>query len=396
MHIVMVGPFGLRRKGTMRARALPLARALAGRGHRVTVLLPPWDSPQDAGCTWQDAGVRVENIRLPSRFSMAGHLEITRRLVQRVFELDPDVVHAFKPKAYAGLVAAVVWGLRCVGWARPRLVVDTDDWEGPGGWNEIGSYSWSQRRFFAWQERWGLTHCDAVTVASRALQTLVWGLGVAPEAVHYLPNGIDAAQVRLQVAVEPVERPSGVAGPTVLLYTRFVEFRVERLVNIWQRVAQAVPTARLVVLGRGLQGEEQRFLRLVAKQGLQERVCYLGWPGASIVPGLLAAADLAIFPFDDTLINRTKCSARLVELMAAGVPVVADDVGQNREYIEDGCSGRLVPSGDVDAFARAVIELLTDGERRRGMGKAAAARIASRFTWERLVPSVEQAYRGAG
>lgn len=44
----MLGTFGLRPKGTMSARALPLAQELAGRGWRVRLALPPWDSPADA------------------------------------------------------------------------------------------------------------------------------------------------------------------------------------------------------------------------------------------------------------------------------------------------------------------------------------------------------------
>jgi hypothetical protein len=62
MRVVMVGPFGLRRKGTMNARALPVARAVAARGHAVTVLIPPWDSPSEAGRTWEEYGVRVVNV----------------------------------------------------------------------------------------------------------------------------------------------------------------------------------------------------------------------------------------------------------------------------------------------------------------------------------------------
>jgi len=41
----MIGPFGLRQKGTSRARLVPLAGALADRGHQIKVVLPPWDSP---------------------------------------------------------------------------------------------------------------------------------------------------------------------------------------------------------------------------------------------------------------------------------------------------------------------------------------------------------------
>ena len=65
MRVVMVGPFGLRPRGTMTVRALPMARALAERGHRITVLLPPWQNREDAGRSWKEGDVLVENIRLP-------------------------------------------------------------------------------------------------------------------------------------------------------------------------------------------------------------------------------------------------------------------------------------------------------------------------------------------
>ena len=59
MKIVFIGPFGLQPKGTMSVRALPLAKALVNRGHKVTVLIPPWDDPDRAGQTWEDNGVQI-------------------------------------------------------------------------------------------------------------------------------------------------------------------------------------------------------------------------------------------------------------------------------------------------------------------------------------------------
>ncbi|MBS1251107.1 MAG: N-acetyl-alpha-D-glucosaminyl L-malate synthase [Anaerolineales bacterium] len=421
MRIVMVGPFGLRGKGTMSARALPLARALVKRGHETTLLIPPWDSPEDAGRRWTDAGVNVINIHLPPAIPVLNHLLITRRLVEQALKLQPDVVHAFKPKAYAGLTAGALWWLRRLGltagalwwlrrlgltagalwWLRRlgqtdiRLVIDTDDWEGPGGWNEIGGYTPAQRSFFTWQERWGLTHCDAVTVASRALQTLVWGLGVEPERVFYAPNGAEKAEVwpsdEARTSPEPTDAGAR-TGDTVLLYTRFVEFEAERLVAIWQRVVEAVPTARLVVAGQGLRGEERSLTRLAEGANIEGSIVCLGWPGRAAMPGVFAAANVAIMPFDDTLVNRTKCTMKLVELMAAGLPVVTEAVGQNRAYIEAGISGVLVEPGDVDAFARAVIALLRNPDEGHRLGAAARCRIAEHFTWERLVVRIEEAY----
>jgi glycosyltransferase involved in cell wall biosynthesis len=393
MRIVMVGHFGLRRKGTMHARALPLARALIAKGHRVSVVVPPWDSPQDAGRRWTDRGVEVINIHLPAVDRPLAHLAITARLVRLSLSLRPDVVHTFKPKAYAGLTAAALWSMGQVGLRSIPTVVDTDDWEGPGGWNDVEPYTAAQRAFFTWQERWGLAHCGAVTVASRALETLVWAMGVEPDRVFYAPNGVALNDIPAQAAGGVSENAN---GARVLLYTRFVEFEVERLVAIWQAVVRATPAARLIVVGQGLRGEERSLLQLARSAGVEETVAYLGWPGRHVMPGVFAAADLAILPFDDTLVNRTKGTAKLAELLAAGLPVVADAVGQNREFIEHQITGFLVPPGEVDAFGGAVVSLLDDGPRRRAMGAAARDRALQHFTWGTIAEIVERAYTRAG
>ena len=131
-NIVFIGPFALRPKATMSIRAVPLAKGLVARGHRVTVLIPPWDDPERAGQTWAEDGVQVVNVPLPQgvfRLPLLFHLVLTRALVAWALQLQPDVVHFFKPKAYAGLAHWVLWWLRRSGRHVIRLVVDTDDWE---------------------------------------------------------------------------------------------------------------------------------------------------------------------------------------------------------------------------------------------------------------------------
>jgi len=400
MRIALIGPFGLRPKGTMAARALPLAQALAARGHAVTLILPPWNWPEDAGRTWEEGGVLIQNVALPPRLPLAGHALLTARLVRRALAWQPDVIHCFKPKAYAGLAAWTIYGLRRLGRTQARLVVDSDDWEGRGGWNEVEAYSGAQKRFFAWQERWGLTHCDAVTVASRALETLAWSLGVPPDRLFYVPNGFSAGagdEGRLgQASGQRAREALGLGdGPVLLLYTRFVEFRPDRPIQVLKRVVAAVPTARLLVVGQGLRGEEAHLLQAAQAAGVQDHVIYAGWLTGKALAAAFAAADLALYPYDDTLLNRTKCSAKLIDLMAAGVPVIADAVGQNVEYIVSGQSGVLVPPGDIEAMAAAAVELLCAPPNvRAALGQAAAQRVRQVFAWERLALEVERAYGG--
>ena len=393
MKIVFIGPFAMQPKRTMAVRALPLAKALAARGHEVHLLLPPWDHPQDAGKEWVEESVHVRNVSLPLSLPLIYHLVLTWRLLRTALRYSPDVVHCFKPKSYAGLVAWTIWQLKRLHLIGVHLVVDADDWEGTGGWNEIEHYSRWQKRFFAWQERWGLLHCDALTVASRALETIIWSLGVPPTKVHYLPNGWWPSEGTPGAdEVTKLRQKHGLCDPVALLYTRFFEFSTERALAIMQGVLSEVPETHWLIVGQGLFGEEKRLLALARERGIAERIVYAGWVAPSQLPAYFALARVAIYPFDDTLINRTKCAVKLIDLLAAGVPVVADKVGQNSEYIRDGVSGFLIPPGDTKAFVAATVHLLRDANLASQFAQAAQQHIHSSFNWQRLAEIAEHAY----
>jgi hypothetical protein len=185
MNVVMIGPFAFRPKGTMSVRAFFMARALVKRGHRATILLPPYDNLADSGRSWEQDGVQLENMDL-RRNDTWHQLVVPGRMARRAVQLDPDVIHLFKPIGYSGLAGVY---LRLI--SRRSLVLDTDDWEGAGGWSDVNPYPSLWKRFFNWQEKWLVRHADAVTVVSRTLQTQVWGFGVDPALVVYLPNGPD-------------------------------------------------------------------------------------------------------------------------------------------------------------------------------------------------------------
>ncbi len=395
MKIVFIGPFGLQPKGTMSVRALPLARALVQRGHAVTILIPPWDDPARAGRVWADAGVQVVNVPLPAPIPLFFHIWLTRTLVAQAVALRPDVIHFFKPKAFAGLAHVALWALRQLAGDRlpVRLVLDADDWE--QAWNAVLPYQPWQKKFFAWQEQWGLRHADAVTVASRQLSTLAEQVRGQP-SIFYAPNGgqpaLQAPATAAQIEAARQTWQLG-PGPVVLLYSRLAEFGLERIVSLVRRVAQHVPAARWLVVGQGLHGEHTRLADLLRQAGQSDRVIFTGWLPAENLPAMFAVAGVAAFPYDNTLLNRTKCSVKLIDLLGAGVPVVADAVGQNCEYIESGVSGVLVQPEDDAAFGVAIIALLQSPEQRRQLGQAAALQIKTNFDWLHLAAEVERAYR---
>lgn len=379
MRIALVAPFGLRAKGTARARALPLGRALARRGHAVALFVPPYDSPEDAGRRWTDGGVEVINLALPAlgRGGAAWHLRLGWRLALAVRRWRPDVAHVFKPKGPSGLAGML---LRLTG---GRVVMDADDWEGPGGWNDDPrtGYSAAQRRFFAWQERYGLSHAHAWTVASRCLRDRAIGFGAATERIWILHNGIERDILDAMGRAPRAPHPA-----SVILYTRFAGVRPEDVVDIWARVRARRPDATLTALGRGVGGEEAA---LVDVPGVTVR----GWVEPAELPAALAAAAVAVVPWADTPSNRARHSAKVLELMAAGLPMVAYAVGELPATV--GETALLVPPGDPEAFADAVVALLADPPRAAALGAAARARAAALFDWDVLAASALAAY-GAG
>src|SRR4051812_2198996 len=117
----MIGTFGMRPKSTMSRRALPLARALVERGHAVSIIVPPWDYPPDAGRRTVVAGVRIVNLPLPPRRCGAWYLLLSAALTRAALAFKPDVIHAFKPKGFSGMALAALLPMKAAGVVRARL-----------------------------------------------------------------------------------------------------------------------------------------------------------------------------------------------------------------------------------------------------------------------------------
>ncbi len=393
MKIVMVAPFGLKPKGTVRVRALPLAQALVQRGHEVVILVPPWDDRAAAGQSIEVGGVRVRQLPLP-RHAALDLPSLTLRLLRAALDERPDLLHVFKPKALSGFVGLGWWLMQRLPLPRAPLIMDSDDWEGAGGWNDIAPYSLPQKWLFGWQEQWGLRHADGVTVASRTLESIVLSLGVPQARVAYLPNGpgdgwpapdpTEVARLREQLGLGD--------APVALLFTRFFEFDEVQLARRWARIVREMGEARLLVVGKGLYGEEVSFRAALAAEGVGASVVEVGWLPFEALPAHFAVVQVALYPMRDSLLNRTKCPVKLADTMQVGLPVVGEAVGQVAEYLAANEGGILVPPGDDDAFVAATLCLLRDADLAHAMGQAGQARLATHFAWPHEAARAEALY----
>jgi glycosyltransferase involved in cell wall biosynthesis len=158
----------------------------------------------------------------------------------------------------------------------------------------------------------------------------------------------------------------------------------EELVDAASRIVPAFPNVVFLLAGRD-SGTMEATRARVRERGIGGSVRFVG--SRTDVPDLLRASDFFVHP------SRTEgFSNAILEAMAAGLPVVACDVGGNPEAVVDGETGRMVPSRDAAAFASAIAELLADPEKRKAMGEAGRHRAAERFSLDRMVGEMESLY----
>jgi glycosyltransferase involved in cell wall biosynthesis len=391
MKIVFLAPFGIRPKGTVIARMLPLAAELQKLGHTVTIVAPPYTNPEDSGITGIVRGVRLVNITLPNAGKVLGALPMAWRMFCTALAEKPDLVHLFKPKGYGGLAAMLLILLRSLGFRMPPLFLDTDDWEGKGGMNELNGYSASEKYLYALQEQWLPQRMSGMTVASRMLGNLALGMGLDRERLLYLPNCVDdqplgnGLRVREKLGIQP-------HAPVVLLYTRFFEFSQEKLQAVFSGIYRRVPGVRFLIVGKGRNNEEEQLVVASLEQGFNDALVLAGWIEPTELPDYLAAGDVAIYPFADTQVNRAKCPAKLTELLRAGLPVIADRVGQIPEYVALELHGLLCAPDNRDEMAAKCADLLHDGGLRKRVSLVGRTFILDTYNWRGYVDLLNDFY----
>jgi glycosyltransferase involved in cell wall biosynthesis len=148
-------------------------------------------------------------------------------------------------------------------------------------------------------------------------------------------------------------------------------------------VASSVRDVAFLVVGSGEQRLELE--RIATDAGIQDRVFFSRGQGRVI--DYLARMSIGCL----TSLSEGFSNA-ILEYMAVGLPVVATDVGGNREAIVDGQTGYLVRDRTPEAFAQPLLRLLRNEDERREMGSKAFARCAEHFELGRTIVRLEQYY----
>ncbi len=234
-----------------------------------------------------------------------------------------------------------------------------------------------------------LSHLADLAVAnSEAGSEYLLQRGIKPERARVIYNGLNLNHLTANPeAVERVRQSLGVPqnGKVVGVIARlFPQKRHDIFLQAAAHVIKTAPDTRFAIVGGGpLRSELERLSQAL---GLDSQVVFFG-EQQDIGP-FISASDIAALSSESE-----GCSNSLLEAMALGKPVVATDVGGNREVVSHGETGILVPSGNAEALAEAIITLLLNPSLVQDMGRRGSERVLSIFSLEVMVRQYESLYQ---
>ncbi|MCA1614634.1 MAG: glycosyltransferase family 4 protein [Acidobacteria bacterium] len=345
-----------------------LARGLRGRGHELFVALA-----EGSPLRWRLSFLPEANVfTLPLRNAL--DLPGALRLSRLAREKEIDIVHAHVARDYTLASFAARRN------ARARLVITR---------HVLFPLSRAHRL--------ALSNVSRVIAVSGAVARALRGQKIfEDEKIRVVENGVDLT--RFEQAREKF-RKEGRAGDGAPLRVGIVGevSPVKGHVEFLHAAAQVAEVfgggVEFFVVGDDLSrggAYRERVSGVVEEWKLSGRVRFLGRLDEDELPRLLASLDL--------LVSASRSEAfglAMVEALACGVPVVATATEGAREVVEDGADGLLVPVGDVNALAAAVVSLLRDEARRRAFGERAVEAASARFDIARTVEATERVYAEA-
>lgn len=322
--------------------------------------------------------VSREGVRFVSLHKPPGHgLRIYGALLQLLREVRPDIVHT---RNLAALECQLpVWMAGVPVRIHGEHGRDADD---PDGLRK--RYQWIRRVYSPFVQQY-------VALSADLEGYLRQRVGIRESRITRICNGVDLSRFQLPegAAAQVPGHPFTAAGLFVVgTVGRMQTVKAQPLLA--QAFVQALAMAphlrerlRLVMVGDGA-------LRAVAQAVLDDaKVAHLAWlPGErQDVPQVMHSLDCFALPSLAEGISNT-----ILEAMASGLPVVATDVGGNAELVVNGETGMLVPAGDVDALARALVHMAENPEHAAGMGLAGRQRAAAAFSLPAMVTAYEDLY----
>jgi L-malate glycosyltransferase len=221
--------------------------------------------------------------------------------------------------------------------------------------------------------------CDGIICNSQAAAAELRKQGLPAEKVCVIGNGLSPSLFAETAAALPKT-----AGLFRVAMIARMNTPAKNHLSLLRAVAKVPRSVALEVLFVGDGPLRSGLEREANALGIMQNVVFLG--DRADIPAILASVDATVLPSSSESLSNA-----ILESMAAGVPVIATDVGGNRELLADG-RGILIPAGSDTAMAQALEQIAADGMRRERIGRKARTYAFENFTIEHMRRRHEEFY----
>jgi glycosyltransferase involved in cell wall biosynthesis len=355
-----------------------LTAGLEAKGYE-TQLVVGHESPSEGNLLDLAEARGVRPVRLTGlgrEIRPLGDLVVLWRLWRTMRRFRPAIVHTHTAKAGAvGRLAAWLAGVPVIAHTYHGHVL-----RGYFGPLKTAAYRFIERALDA--------VTDAPITVSEALRTELAAMKVSrPDKMRVVPLGLDLARFTRPHPRGGLRAADGIsdAAPLIGVVGRLVPIKdVSTFLAAAARVALQRPDARFAVVGDG--ELRPRLETEAGERGLSGVVRFHGW-----------RTDLeAVYADLDVVVNSSLnegTPVALIEALAASRPVVATAVGGTPDLLAGGTHGTMVPAGDANALASAILDVLAHPEESRRRADEGRAYVLAHHSAERLIDDIDALYR---
>lgn len=361
-------------------RIRELGMQIQGKGHEVKIVYFPLDYSWTKKQTHLKSVMGYECIPLPR------HRKALIRNCRTLYELAEgmDIIHFQKCFPWSTIPCLVAAYLRDL-----PVHYDWDDWE-----YKIYNYE-PPSRAIGWYlgfMEWMLPRMvNTVSTASARLRSLCLAHKVPFDRIFPAPVGANALDFHPDVDGREIREIFVKEG---LLVVYLGQLHGAQYVELFIEAADLLrheSELTFLIVGGGYQIET--LMEMVKSLGLEDKVIFTGYITHPKIPQFLAAADIAVACFEDNDITQCKSPLKIAEYMAMGKAIVASRVGEVTRMLDG--SGTLVPPGNPESLAKAILKLAKDPMLRRDLGQKALTRSEAIYNWETTAVSLIKAYEKA-
>lgn len=223
---------------------------------------------------------------------------------------------------------------------------------------------------------------DYIVAVSSGVKDYVCQYVSNVDKVRVIPNGVNAKRFSGDIFAQKSSYSPFTVG---FVGTLKPWHGLSILIESFASFHRIYSDSRLLIVGDG--GERDSLQRQISDYGLESSVVLTGMVTPDEIPYWLGEMDVAVAPYPASD-NFYFSPLKIYEYMAAGLPVIASEIGQITEIIDHEVNGLLSPAGDAKALTDALFRLLRSHPLRLKLGKSAREKVLLHHTWDRVVDQV--------